>query len=76
VQRIAGGNVNVAPQGLPQIEPQIDQVEQAAPTLELHEEVHISVGSRIAPGNGAEDASVDDAMLAHWRLDLPAKNFK
>ena len=63
-------------QGFTELDLQSHQVEQAPAALELDEEIHVAVRSRVAPGDRAEDSGVDDAMLAHRRLSLATEGLK
>lgn len=70
MERIARGDIHLAPKGFTEFDPQVGQVEQTPPTLEFDEEIHVAIRSRVATGNRAEDASVDDPMLTHGGFDL------
>lgn len=70
MKRIARGDIHLAPEGGAEFDPEIHQVEEAPPPLELDEEIHVAVRSCVAASDRAEDARVDDPMLSHGDFNL------
>jgi len=76
MQRVPRGNIDLAPEGLAQLDPKARQIEEAAPTLEFDKEVNVTACPVITARDGAEHPGVHDAVLPHGRLDLVPEGFE